>query len=193
MPLKLNTVHLGVERRILFAFRRRGETCERLLSRVERQEEKRERRGGGGIAGQRYCFLLSTSFQLVEIYDFASGNILLPRVFLEISIRSTSNRIPTRKGEECTAVIEKKLFLHVHPSTLYILFPSSLVAEKLRVIRSVAERLTRLANNRCRNIPSSHFSSYFSSNRILPLPPAGPSSFVKRHKRRRAIAPEVQE
>lgn len=115
----------------------------------------------------------------------------IPRDLHSLDLESNSNQ--KGKGEECIAVIEKKLFLHVHPSTLYILFPSSLVAEKLRVIRSVAERLTRLANNRCRNIPSSHFSSYFSSNRILPFPPAGPSSFVKRHKRRRAIAPEVQE
>ena len=45
----------------------------------------------------------------------------IPRDLHSLGLESNSNQ--KGKGEECIAVIEKKLFLHVHPSTLYILFP----------------------------------------------------------------------
>ena len=113
----------------------------------------------------------------------------IPRDLHSLDLESNSNQ----KGRRMHRGNREKALLTCTSLNVIYPLPSSLVAEKLRVIRSVAERLTRLANNHCRNISSFHFSSYFSSNRILPLPPAGPSSFVKRHKRRRAIAPEVQE
>lgn len=154
------------------------ETCKRGFSRVEngtagggRRKENEEKEEG--IPGH-YRFLLSTSFQLVteDLRLCIREHLVVARVFSEISIHS--NRVPTRRGGSENAPWRRqsrKSSSYVHIPQRYTsssLVPSSLVTEKLRVIRGVAEPL---ANNRCRNISTSfHFHLllfFLESNSLL--------------------------
>lgn len=155
------------------------ETCKRGFSRVEngtagggRRKENEEKEEG--IPGH-YRFLLSTSFQLVteDLRLCIREHLVVARVFFEISIHS--NRIPTRRGGSENAPWRRqsrKSSSYVHIPQRYTsssLVPSSLVTEKLRVIRGVAERLIRWRIIVAGTFPppSTSTSSYFSSNRIL--------------------------